>query len=155
MALPRYLLQAGQRQLKRENIKTEMMRAKAMPRTMFGGSPKMPVGLPSTEKRAINASIIGPTAMIWRVRFLLNSSIISALDLFNSINPSPVLYAGEQLPVNDKPVFHGTTNKFCHSSANSGRLFVALSVLKYNESVKAPDTYLALNLNAKFIPEWA
>jgi hypothetical protein len=64
MGLPKYLLQAGHRQLKRENINTEMIKAKVMPRTMFGGSPKIPVGLPSTERRAINASIIGPTAII-------------------------------------------------------------------------------------------
>ena len=50
--------------MKRENIKTEMINAKAMPRTMFDGSPKIPVGFPSTERRAINASITGPTAMI-------------------------------------------------------------------------------------------
>ena len=50
--------------MNRENIKTEMIKAKEIPRTVFGGSPKIPVGLPSTEKRAINASIIGPTAMI-------------------------------------------------------------------------------------------
>jgi len=50
--------------LKSENIKTEIINAKEMPRTAFGGSPKIPVGLPSTERRAINARIIGPTAMI-------------------------------------------------------------------------------------------
>ena len=50
--------------MKRENINTEMIRAKEMPKAMFGGSPKIPVGLPSTERRAINANIIGPTAMI-------------------------------------------------------------------------------------------
>ena len=50
--------------MRRENINTEMIKAKEMVRTVFGGSPKMPAGLPSTEKRAINASIIGPTAMI-------------------------------------------------------------------------------------------
>jgi len=66
-----------------------MIKTKLIPKTMFGGSPKIPVGLDSTERRAINARIIGPTAMIWRVRFLLNSSIISALDLFISILPSP------------------------------------------------------------------
>jgi hypothetical protein len=75
--------------------------------------------------------------------------------LFNSINLSPVFRDGIQLQVNDKPVLRGTTNKPFHSSANSGLLFVALSVLKYNESVKAPDTYLALNLNAKFGPDCA
>jgi len=64
MALPKYLLQDGHRQLKRENIKTEMIKAKEMVRTVFGGSPKIAVELPSTERRAINASIIGPTAMI-------------------------------------------------------------------------------------------
>jgi hypothetical protein len=41
-----------------------MINAKEMVRTVFDGSPKIPVGLPSTERRAINASIIGPTAMI-------------------------------------------------------------------------------------------
>jgi hypothetical protein len=64
IALPRYLLQAVHRQLKRENIKAEMIKAKEMPRTVFGGSPKMELELPSTERRAMNASMIGPTAMI-------------------------------------------------------------------------------------------
>jgi len=64
MALPKYWLQDGHRQLKRENISTEMIKAKLVPKTMFGGSPKIPVGLDSTERMAINARIIGPTAMI-------------------------------------------------------------------------------------------
>jgi hypothetical protein len=64
MALPRYLLQDGHLQLRKENIKAEIISAKEMPRTMFGGSPKMPVGLPSTERRARNARINGATAII-------------------------------------------------------------------------------------------
>jgi len=41
-----------------------MIKAKEMPRTVVGGSPKMELELPSTGRRAINASIFGPTAMI-------------------------------------------------------------------------------------------
>ena len=62
--LPKYLLHDGHLQLRRENIITEMITAKAVTRIVFGGRPKMPVGLPSTERSPINASIIGPTAII-------------------------------------------------------------------------------------------
>jgi hypothetical protein len=41
-----------------------MIKAKVIPRTVLGGSPKIPVGLFSTERSAINARIIGPTAII-------------------------------------------------------------------------------------------
>jgi hypothetical protein len=64
MAFPKYLLQDGHLQLRKENIRTEIIKPQPMTRTMFCGSPKMPLGLFSTDKRAINASIIGPTAII-------------------------------------------------------------------------------------------
>jgi hypothetical protein len=89
----------------------------------------------------------------------LNSSIISALDLFNSMNLSSVLVEkiceADQLPVNSTAAFQDTSNGLCHSSANSGRLRTVPSVVKYNESVKAPSKYLALNPNAKFVPHCA
>jgi hypothetical protein len=61
----------------------------------------------------------------------------------------------DQVPVNSTAAFQGTSNGLRHSSANSGRLGTALSVAKYNESVKAPSKYLALNPNAKFVPDCA
>jgi hypothetical protein len=61
----------------------------------------------------------------------------------------------DQLPLNSTAAFQGTSNGLCHSSANSGRLRTVLSVVKYNESVKAPSKYLALNPNAKFVPHCA
>ena len=64
MALPKYLLQDGHLQLRKENTKTEMITAKAVTRIVLGASPKMPVGLFSTDRRPINARIIGPTAII-------------------------------------------------------------------------------------------
>jgi hypothetical protein len=64
MALPKYLLQDGHLQFKKENTKTEMITAKAATRIVFGANPKMPVGLLSTDRRPINARIIGPTAII-------------------------------------------------------------------------------------------
>jgi len=41
-----------------------MITAKAATRIVLGASPKMPVGLFSADRRAINARIIGPTAII-------------------------------------------------------------------------------------------
>jgi hypothetical protein len=64
MTLPKYLLQDGHRQLRKENIRTEITKAKAIPRTISGGSPKMPVELCSTERRAMNANTNGPIAII-------------------------------------------------------------------------------------------
>ena len=64
IALPKYLLQDGHLQLRKENISTEIINAKAMPTTMFRGSPKMPVELCSTERRAMNARTKGATAII-------------------------------------------------------------------------------------------
>lgn len=59
----------------------------------------------------------------------------------------------EQLPVDSTAAFQGTSNGLRHSSANSGRVRAVLSAVKYNESLKAPAKYLALNPNAKFVPE--
>ena len=64
MALPKYLLQDGHLQLSKEDIKTEIITAKAATRIVLGASPKMPVGLFSTDRRPINARIIGPTTII-------------------------------------------------------------------------------------------
>jgi hypothetical protein len=63
MALPKYLLD-GHLQFRKENTKTEMITAKAVTRIVLDASPKMPVGLFSTDRRPINARIIGPTAII-------------------------------------------------------------------------------------------
>jgi hypothetical protein len=64
MALPKYLLQDGHLQFRKENTRTEIITKKAATIIVLGASPKMPVGLFSTDMRPINARIIGPTAII-------------------------------------------------------------------------------------------